>query len=77
MVYNSWAIPESFPLQVKGSVGIFESSHMFVQFRLVSSKDVKWFLYRSWKLVVSPMYDSVVVPVVINYSPGRREGTSL
>ena len=28
-------------------------------------KDVKWFLYHSLKLVASPMYDSVVVPVIV------------
>ena len=36
-----FTIPEYFPSHVKGSVGIFESPHMFGQFRLVSSKDVK------------------------------------
>ena len=75
MVHNSWAISEYFPLHVRGSVGIFDSPHMFGQYRLVSSKIVKWFLYRSWKLVVSPMYDSVVVPVVT--ARGGGEGTSL
>ena len=44
LVISFTVIPESFPLHVKGSLGIFEGPHLFGQFRLVSSscrKDVK------------------------------------
>ena len=58
-----FTIPRYFPQRahVKESVAIFEGPHVFGQFRLVSSvpvpcrKDVKWFLYRSLKLVACLM----------------------
>ena len=66
-----FTITEYFPLHVKGSVGIFEGPHLFGQFRLVSSVRVSegcqvisvlFFEVTEWLL--SPMYDSVFVPVV-------------
>ena len=50
--------PQYFPLQVKGSVGIFEGPHLFGQFQLsfllfACRKDVKRFLYCSLKSVAT------------------------
>ena len=50
-----FTIPDYFPLRVhvKESVGIFEGPHLFLLF--ACRKDVKWFLYRSLKLVACLM----------------------